>query len=109
MAAGIYLVYFAPVDYCIYIGQTLNIHRRRLEHKTALTRRVHENKNLMFLHKKFGIETYRFFVLERLTPEKEWTTEHLQELEKESILNLMNSGFLILNKGHYEGNFWWIK
>lgn len=98
---GLYILYFRKMPFFVYAGQTLNYHRRKFEHKMALIRRSHENRNLRYLCERYGIEDFQFF---RIDPIATSSSEYLMRREKQLIGNLQNSGFVILNKGYYESS-----
>lgn len=52
----------------VYIGQTSNLHKRKLEHFAALRRGNHCNKHLQFAFNKYGEENFKFEVIETCPP-----------------------------------------
>ena len=52
-----------------YIGQTVNINKRQLEHKRALLGNYHVNKHLQSAFNKYGLINFTFEVLEALPEE----------------------------------------
>ena len=66
--AGIYIIYCAAYDR-VYIGQSVKIHKRLLEHKAALKRGTHKNYLLQEAFNLFG-DTFLYLPIENCDEEK---------------------------------------
>jgi group I intron endonuclease len=88
----------------VYIGQSINIHKRWLEHRSAAF-----NKNTPLYEtqlykaiRKYGIDKFNFSVLEELS-ESEYSTTYMNELEKKYITkyNSYKNGYNATPSGEY--------
>lgn len=51
----------------IYIGQSVNIKKRFVNHRYMLRKGTHNNKNLQKAWNKYGQEMFKFFLIEETT------------------------------------------
>lgn len=72
---GIYAIH-NKVNDKYYIGQAKDIHQRWIQHRSRLKCNTHENCHLQAAYKKYGKESFEYFVLE------ECTVEQLNEREQ---------------------------
>lgn len=79
---GIYCIHCRTNDKR-YIGQSINIIKRKHEHKRALEGNYHTNKHLQSAFNKYGLDSFKFTVLERLP--KNSAQKLLNEHEKRWI------------------------
>ena len=52
------------IDNKKYIGQSCDIKRRFIEHKSHLNNNNHNNKHLQFAWNKFGENNFEFYIIE---------------------------------------------
>lgn len=85
---GIYVI-FCTKDSKVYIGSSINIHRRWKEHKSRLRKGNHPNIHLQRIHDKYGLEVLIFKVIE-LTTNLEQREVHFIEFLKSSyeVINI---------------------
>lgn len=62
-----------------YFGQSINLKDRLYGHKTKLKHNKHKNRHLQFAVNKYGLENFRFYIVE------ECDIEHLDERERHYI------------------------
>lgn len=62
--SGIYSI-TNTIDNRVYIGSSLNIEKRKLQHIQTLKRNVHCNNHLQRFVNKYGLETLQFNILEK--------------------------------------------
>ena len=65
MIAGVYTITNTS-NGKIYVGSTIHVDRRRLEHFSALKYNKHINKHLQNAYNKYGRESFEFEVIETL-------------------------------------------
>lgn len=65
MEAGVYLISNNVNGKC-YVGSTIHLSRRRLEHFSSLANNKHPNKHLQNAYNKYGVEVFEFEVLETI-------------------------------------------
>lgn len=53
-----------------YIGSSMNISRRWMDHKRNLNNNVHINKHLQFAWNKYGKDLFKFFIIEKIIVNK---------------------------------------
>lgn len=63
--SGVYMIW-KTVTNAIYIGSSVNIHKRWVEHKREIRNGSHRNKYLQNAVRKYGIENFKFVVLEEI-------------------------------------------
>lgn len=63
MEAGVYLISNNVNGKC-YVGSTIHLNRRRLEHFSALANCKHVNAHLQNAYNKYGREVFDFEILE---------------------------------------------
>lgn len=61
----------------LYVGSSVNLHKRWAEHRARLLRGVHHTPGLQHAYDKYGIESLVFEVLEYVTPHSLIETEQL--------------------------------
>lgn len=54
----------------VYIGQSINIQRRWIKHKSELNRNIHNNKHLQSAWNKYGESAFEFIVLIECTEDE---------------------------------------
>ena len=85
-----------------YIGQTIDINRRKHEHFSTLRRNKHENPKLQKAWNKYGEEnfSFEFWAFDNITPEQ------LDNLECEYIekYNSLEKGFNLVPGGGFLPN-----
>lgn len=85
--SGIYCIYFDNIDDKYYVGCSIAINKRILEHKAAFIRGNHQNKYLQSAYNKYGEP--QFEVLEYCSVEELYT----KEIEYIHKFNSYNNGF----------------
>ena len=65
MKAGIYRIINSSNGKC-YVGSSIDINRRRLEHFSALSHNRHVNNHLQNAYNKYGKDSFIFEVIENL-------------------------------------------
>jgi group I intron endonuclease len=94
--AGIYAIQNA-IDRKIYIGQTINLERRRYLHFWQLRRGIHPNPHLQAAWNRDGRESFEFRILECIQEgmldirEQEWISYHSSD-QREKGYNLDSGG-----------------
>lgn len=63
MKSGVYKI-TNSINSKIYIGSSLNIHKRLIHHKGRLNNNMHCNKHLQFAYNKYGKDNFIFETLE---------------------------------------------
>lgn len=88
--AGVYSI-TNKVNNKIYIGQSENVYKRRLEHIRELKGERHANWHLQRAFNKYGIENFEFTILEKCS---------LEELIEKEILYIKENDSLNKHKGY---------
>jgi hypothetical protein len=60
---GIYIIYNKVNNKC-YVGQTINLRKRKKEHRTKLNTNIHDNKYLQRSCDKYGLDSFIFYIVE---------------------------------------------
>lgn len=60
-SSGVYIAKWVGTDY-FYIGQSVNLYKRKLSHLRCLKKGLHQNKKINYVSKKYGIPV--FYILE---------------------------------------------
>jgi group I intron endonuclease len=82
---GIYYIFHVPTGR-VYVGQSIYIRHRWLEHRSELEKGVHHCKFLQNVWNKYGPSGFTWSILERCSPSKlddreaYWMAKHLPEL-----------------------------
>lgn len=75
----------------IYIGSSINIHRRKFRHFRYLKEGIHENTHLQRAYNKYGESEFEFIILETTTPDIRLIAEQTylnQHVGKTSCYNI---------------------
>lgn len=81
LVSGIYAIRNA-INGKIYIGSTLSFHKRRCVHRSQLRQNTHKNAHLRQAWKRYGENSFEFFILEECAPtmliarETAWVTHY---------------------------------
>lgn len=65
MEAGVYLISNNVNGKC-YVGSTIHLDRRRLEHFSSLANNKHPNRHLQNAYNKYGVNAFEFEILETI-------------------------------------------
>lgn len=87
--SGIYMIYNF-ISNKAYIGQAINIPRRKREHFNKLSKNKHENPYLQNSYNKYGEQAFKFIILENCEKDKliELESKYIACIDEEFRYNL---------------------
>lgn len=86
---GIYMILCVPNGKA-YIGQSIDIQSRWLNHEVDLYKKAHHNKELQKLYEKYGKYAFHYSILENCVKDKldEQEQHHIKLLDRDLCLNM---------------------